>query len=87
MTLIQIKKGKNFTPHDYDVRRQTDRSMRQREAVMSGLSKAKSGQRGDYKLCREIDKTLKDYRNHKNLNDRKKITQEYFGIQNEFRTK
>ena len=70
---------------NYEINRLTDRSTRQREDVLKGLSKAKGAQRGDFKLCRELDKTLKDYKTYKSPEDRKKIENEYFGLQKEAR--
>lgn len=58
---------------------------RKREDVMKGLSKAKGAQRGDFELCRKLDKTLLDYRRFKDPNDRKKIDKEYFGLEAEHR--
>ena len=60
-----------------DIRRQVD--------VLSGLSRAKGPQRGDYNELRKIDKILGDYRNFKNPNDREKIKNEYFASQKELR--
>jgi hypothetical protein len=41
--------------------------------------------RNDYELCRDCDKPLKDYIKHKNVNDRKKIMDEYYGRQKYYR--
>ena len=82
MTLIKVK-GREFD--DYKKNQLADRFVRQRQDVLSGLSKAKGAQRGDFELCRKLDKTLKDYRDFKNPNDRKKITDEYYGRQQEYR--
>ena len=49
--------------------------------ILEGKARAKGAQRGDYKLCREADKILKDYKDFKNPNDRKKIEREYFQSQ------
>lgn len=81
MAYVIIKKERT----DYDNRILADRSTRQREDVLKGLSRPKTGQRGDYSLCRRLDKTLNDYRNFKNPKDREKIKEEYFGLQKEVR--
>ena len=70
---------------NYEINRLADRDTRRELDIRKGLSKAKGGQRGDYKLCHEADKILKDYRTYKNPNDRKKIENEYFGLSKEFR--
>jgi len=70
---------------DHKINQLTDRTMRQREDVLKGLSRAKGAQRGDFKLCREADKILKDYREFKSPKDREKIKAEYFGLQKEYR--
>ena len=58
------------------------RAIARRQAdVLEGKARAKGAQRGDYKLCREADKVLKNYKNFKNPNDRKKIEREYFQVQ------
>jgi len=41
--------------------------------------------REDYKLCRDLDKTLDDYRRFKGNTDRERIKNEYFGKQEEYR--
>lgn len=62
------------------------RSIARRQVdVMSGLTKSSGPSRGDYRLCRQADKVLKDYRNHKDPRDREKINKEYFGVQKEYR--
>jgi len=48
-----------------DLRRQMD--------IRSGLTRSSGPARGDYKLCREQDKMLNDYRRYKDPNDRAKI--------------
>ena len=65
----------------YERRRQE----RRQEDVWKGLSRAKGAQYGDYKINRECEKTLKDYRRFKDPKDREKIKTEYFGIQKEYR--
>lgn len=58
---------------------------RRQEDIRSGLTKSSGPQRGDYKLCREGDKLLKSYREHKDPKSREKITSEYFQAQKEAR--
>ena len=41
--------------------------------------------REDYELCRSLDKTLSDYRKFKDPRDRKRISDEYYGKQEEYR--
>ena len=53
--------------------------------VISGLTKSKGPQRGDFKICREGDKLLREYREHKDSSDRKKIENEYRKMQREHR--
>ena len=53
--------------------------------IATGLTKSTDPQRGDYKLCREADKILKEYKEYKNPNDRKKIEASYFQLQRESR--
>ncbi len=58
---------------------------RRNEDVAKGLSLAKGAQRGDFGLCRELDKNLKDYRRFKDPKDRAKINSEYYGRQREYK--
>lgn len=53
--------------------------------VVEGRSRTSAPQRGDYKLCREADRILKEYKTFKHPNDRKKIESEYFQLQREAR--
>lgn len=69
----------------HEINRLSDRDSRRQQDVLKGLSKAKGAQRGDFKLCRESDKILKDYRNFKDSDDREKIKNEYFGLSREYR--
>lgn len=41
--------------------------------------------RGDYDLCRDCNKTIKDYIKFKDPRDREKIKDEYFGKQADYR--
>ena len=59
--------------------------IRHQEDVLRGLSRATGPQRGDFKETKQYDKVLADYRKFKNPNDRKRITQEYEGLQKERR--
>ncbi len=58
---------------------------RRNEDIARGLTRADVPMRGDYKLCRETDKVLADYRKFKNPKDREKIRVEYYGRQKEYR--
>lgn len=53
--------------------------------IIEGRSRSTRPQRGDYKLCREADKALKEYKAFKHPNDRKKIEDGYFQLQREYR--
>lgn len=48
----------------YDRERETARQLRKRDAVLSGISKSKDPQRGDYKFCRDMDKLWLDRKKH-----------------------
>ena len=69
------------------IRRETEgRAITRRQVdILEGRTKSTGAQRGDYKLCREADKILREYKNFKNPNDRKKIEQSYFQLQREGR--
>ncbi len=41
--------------------------------------------RGDYPLCRDLDKTIKDFTKFKDPKDRVKINDEYYGKQKDYR--
>ena len=71
--------------HQNRIDRERRQAMRRTEDVRRGLTRAKGAQRGDFRLCRDLDKTLKDYIRFKNLRDRKKIESEYYGKQKEYR--
>jgi len=71
--------------HQNRIDRERRQAMRRTEDVRRGLTRAKRAQRGDFRLCRDLDKTLKDYIRFKNLRDRKKIESEYYGKQKEYR--
>lgn len=68
----------------FDVNREVARQTREHFDRLSGLTRTKGAQRGDFKLCREADKALLDYKRFKNPQDRKKITQEYNTIKREY---
>lgn len=70
---------------EYDKKVLTDRTMRQREDRLKGLSRSKGPERGDFNICGKLDKTLGDYRRFKNKGDRAKIVKEYYGLQREAR--
>lgn len=59
---------------------------RRQEDIRSGLIKTNTGpQRGDFKLCREGDRILSDYKRFKDPKSREKIKDEYFQAQKEAR--
>ena len=51
-----------------------------------GMAGTKGAQRGDFKLCRESDKLLKDYKRFKNPKDREKIKDNMDQLRKESRT-
>lgn len=62
------------------------RSIARRQVdVMSGLTKSSGPSRGDYRLCRQADKVLKEYRNHKDPRARAEIQKHYEQCQKEYR--
>ncbi len=61
------------------------RIARRQVDVISGLTKSSGPQRGDYKICKEANKILSDYKQYKGLGSRKKIENEYFQMQAEAR--
>jgi len=66
-------------------RRLREQSRRQ-DDIKSGLTKTNTGaQRGDFKMCREGDKVLSDYKRFKDTKSREKIKDEYFQLQKEYR--
>ena len=66
---------------DYKKKQLAQETSRKHMDQLSGLSKAKGATRGDYKLCREADKVLGQYKRFKDKGDRTKIQNEYFNIQ------
>ena len=72
---------------DKQVRTEADRrrESRRTEDIRKGLTRSSDPQRGDYGLCRELDKTLKDFHGFKDPKDRAKINAEYYGKQKEYR--
>jgi len=59
---------------------------RRQEDIRSGLTKTNAGpQRGDFKLCRDTDKILSNYKRFKDPQSREKIKNEYFQAQKEAR--
>ena len=56
-------------------------AIRRQEDIHKGLTRSSEPQRGDFKECREYDKVLSEYRRFKDPNDRKKISEEYYGKQ------
>lgn len=69
---------------EYQLNRQVDKDVRQREDRLKGLSRTKTAQRGDFKLCRESDKILNDFKRFKSEGDRKKIEHEYYTLRREY---
>lgn len=61
---------------DDKVRREKELRKQQRRAVdqLTGVAKIKGAARQDYKLCRENDKLLAEYRRFRDRNDRNKIS-------------
>lgn len=53
--------------------------------VMSGLTRSTGPSRGDYKMCREGDKILREYKDHKDPRARKEIEANYRQMQREYR--
>jgi len=60
-------------------------SLRKREDINSGLTRGKGAQRGDYKICRELDKINGQLSRFKDPRDKAKITNEYYGREKEYR--
>ncbi len=58
---------------------------RKRIAQEEGKHHKDIAMRNDFRLCRENDKTLADYRKFKDPKDREKINAEFFGRQKEYR--
>lgn len=58
---------------------------RRDEDIRKGLTIANVPQRGDYGLCRDLDKSIKDFHKFKDPKDRAKIQSEYFGKQDEYK--
>lgn len=61
------------------------REARRIEDIKSGLMIPKGPQRGDFKICRESDKILSNYRKFKDPRDRAKIASEYNQVRREYR--
>ena len=83
--MVYIKKS--GTDRQVMHEKEARRNIRRNEDIRSGITKTSDCARGDFKMCRELDKNLKDYKNHKNPQDREKIKDEYFGRQQEYRNK
>lgn len=58
--------------------------IRRRQDKERGYGRHDQPARGDFSLCRELDKTIKDYKRFKDPRDREKIKNEYFGRQREY---
>ncbi len=63
------------------------REIRMRQDKERGYGRHDQPGRGDYELCRSLDKTMKDYRSFKDPRDREKIKNEYFGKRREFQVR
>lgn len=70
---------------NYEKNRRAAETARLHEDRLKGLSRTKGAQRGDFKMCRELDKAIIDYRRFKSSSDRDKIKKEYFAIEKEYR--
>ncbi len=82
--LIRIAGREN---DEYTKRRLAAKETRRQEDIRSGLVKPKGATRGDFKVCRDMDKVIQDYCKFKDPRDRKKIKEEYFGRQQEIKQK
>lgn len=60
------------------------RRNRRSEDVRRGVTLSSAPHRGDYPLCRDLDKTIRDYHRFKDPKDRVKINAEYYGKQKEY---
>jgi len=67
--------------HDAEGRRVARRQV----DVITGLTKSSGPSRGDFKICRESDKLLREYKNHKDPRAREMIKRDYFAMQKEYR--
>jgi len=81
MANIIIKK--EFDKHERG--KSTAEAVRKHEDIQSGLSRAKGAQRGDFGICRELDKINSQLGRFKNHKDKEKITNEYYGREKEYR--
>lgn len=72
---------------DKKVRDEKELHYQERHTIdqLSGLSQTKGAMRQDFKLCRENDKLLKDFRSFRNPKDRNKITKEMDYVRKEYR--
>jgi len=71
----------------FDKRQVMDRQVRREEDIQKGLTRTDRPSRGDFKICREADKVLKDIRKFRDPKDKAKIAQEHQQIQREYRLK
>ena len=69
----------------YETRQRLDKELRKHEDMMKGITRKDIPCRGDYRMCRDADKVIKDYKSFKNPKDRDKIKSEYFQLQREHR--
>jgi len=67
-----------------NVDREVAKQTREHLDKLNGLTRTKGAQRGDFKLCREADKALIDYKRFKDPQDRKKIVSVYNTIKREY---
>ena len=61
------------------------RIARRQVDIITGLTKSTGPARGDFKVCREADKLLREYKDHKDPRARKEIQDNYFKMQKEYR--
>ncbi len=80
-----LVKGKNSIEEKVRHEAEGRRLIRKQLDQLSGLSRSTGPQRGDFKTCRDADKVLKEYREHKDPRDREKIRREYEQVQKEGR--
>ena len=68
---------------EYELRRRVAKE----EDLRSGRRRAKDNeaQAGDFRLSRELESSVKDYRKFKDPRDRAKIKEEFFGRQEDYR--
>jgi hypothetical protein len=53
--------------------------------ILEGRTKSTGPQRGDYKICREGDKILREYKKYRDPRARREIENNYYLMQREYR--